>query len=105
MNGATFKAVRERLGLTTRWVADELGVAERSVHRWEADTSPIPDGVVEALESWETLHVNRVAAADDVVVIPRTGERDGLPASWWRSVAAEARREHGSEIDYEGEQV
>ena len=101
MNGATFRATRERLGLTTRWIADELDVNERSVHRWENGQSPIPEGVVGALEEWGALHDQYVTEARDPVVVPRTGHRGGFPAAWWRAVAAEAHREHGAGIDYE----
>ena len=102
MNGATFRATRERLGLTTRWVSEELDVRERTVHRWESGASPIPEGVVDALDSWEELHDWHVEQAGDPVVVPFKGEHDGYPASWWRAIAAEARREQGSGIEYEG---
>ena len=32
MSGAELRCLREWLGLTTRWLADHLGVAERSIH-------------------------------------------------------------------------
>lgn len=102
MNGATFRATRERLGLTTRWVSEELEVRERTVHRWESEASPIPEGVVDAMIEWEELHDDLVEQAGDPVVVPFKGVHDGFPASWWRAIAAEARREQGSGIEYEG---
>ena len=45
MSGAELRCLREWLGLTTRWLADHLGVAERSVHRWESGIREVPEGV------------------------------------------------------------
>ena len=45
MSGAELRCLREWLGLTTRWLADHLDVAERSVHRWESGAYPVPAGV------------------------------------------------------------
>jgi hypothetical protein len=101
------RVMRERLGLPTRWVADTLDVAERSVHRWEAGTAPIPDEIARLLLAW-TRHaqaavdewVDRVAtqiAAQGAPVELTTyrtdvdfdaAQRDTLwPASWHRAIA------------------
>lgn len=45
MSGAELRCLREWLGLTTRWLAEHLDVAERSVHRWESNVQRIPEGV------------------------------------------------------------
>lgn len=37
MDGSELRRIRERLGWTQRRLADELGVAENSVARWERD--------------------------------------------------------------------
>lgn len=103
MTDAEFKVVREYLGLTTRWVADHLGVAERSVHRWEAGVSPIPDGVRIQMERWEDDTARSVVAGvvalmdvpEPAVVTYRTDAdyqraEPGAewPASWHRAVVA-----------------
>lgn len=45
MTGAELQAVREYLGLSTRWMADFLGVGERKIMRWEDGELQIPDSV------------------------------------------------------------
>ncbi|TCD53853.1 hypothetical protein EJ419_06265 [Alloscardovia theropitheci] len=36
---ADFKALRETLGITHPWLADQLTMNVRNTHRWEADTT------------------------------------------------------------------
>lgn len=108
MAGAELRVVREHLGLTTRWLAEHLGVQERTVHRWEADVSPIPDGVrcaVEDLEARTAEVVSAAAAAcldtpDPAILTYRTDAdyREHHPeqpwsASWHRAVTARVARE------------
>lgn len=65
MSGAEFRMLREGLGLTTAWTAEHVGVAERTVHRWEAGKSPIPPmvgGTMVGIESWTA---GLVAAAEE----------------------------------------
>lgn len=96
LTDAEFRIAREDLGLTMEHVAARLGVAERTVRRWEAGTSRIPAGVAEQVgdltdqadaqvDAWATRLLD---VAEPVLVIPREGERDGWPASWWRALAA-----------------
>lgn len=63
MTAAELRVVREYLGLTTRWLADHLGVAERSVHRWESGEWPVPGGVSVEVERLEAATADRVGAA------------------------------------------
>lgn len=45
MTAAELRATRELLGLTAEWLADQVGVALRTVRRWEHGQSPVPPGV------------------------------------------------------------
>lgn len=101
MTDAEFRCVREWLAVTGEWLAEYLGVEGRTVRRWEAGTSPIPDGVRLALESLEAMTGDAVAATvaqlhdatDVVVVVYRTDEEyraahpeAEMPAAWHRRV-------------------
>ncbi|GEL19323.1 helix-turn-helix domain-containing protein [Pseudonocardia asaccharolytica] len=103
MTGAELRVVREHLGLTTRWLAEHLRVQERTVHRWEADVSPIPDGVRCAVEDLETRTAAVVTTAieacldapDPKILTYRTDgdyqahhPEQPWPASWHRAVVA-----------------
>ena len=99
MTPAELRMVRESLGLTGEDLARHLGVALRTVRRWEHGQSPIPDGVqaeLQTLESWTANHARMLAdglreSGETVLTIP---EHDGEePAAWWRAVAARVRRE------------
>lgn len=48
-NPSVFRIARERLGLEISWLADNLQVEERTVRRWEAGLSPIPDYATKAM--------------------------------------------------------
>lgn len=119
MTGGEFRTVREYLGLTLEWVAEHLDVAERSVRRWEAGTSPIPDGVRRQMEAWEadtaravTEYVTQLQdmrdpaanIAEDTTQLP-----GGWPPRWHRHVVARAAAEvpglvigYAWELDEEG---
>lgn len=101
MSGATLRVTRERLGLTTRWLAEHLDVAERTVHRWENEHSTIPPGVRRAVEhlaeETEQMVAENVAellGTDRAVVETyRTDEHlarhrpdASWPASWHRAL-------------------
>ena len=76
MSGAELRCLRERLGLTTRWLAEHLDVAERSVHRWEAGVQRVPDGV--AAEVWR---MDRVARGELAVMGDHLDHRSFLVTS------------------------
>lgn len=94
MSPAELRMVREAVGLTQEDLAVWLGVADRTVRRWEAGTSHVPDGVREALEARERAlveHADKIAgqlrdAADAVLSVPRDGEPPET-AAYWRAVA------------------
>lgn len=52
MSPSAFKRNRERLGLTQQKMADELGVARRTLQNWEAGSNPVPRAVDLALRRW-----------------------------------------------------
>lgn len=98
MTAAEFRTVREYLGLTAEWVADQLGVALRTVRRWEHGHSPIPDGVRQQMEAWEADTARAVGIyVEQLLDLPEPGviaARDdtevpgGWPARWQRHVLA-----------------
>lgn len=49
MTPAELKTIRESLGLSAQWLADQAGVLQRSVQYWEAGRSRVPDDVAELL--------------------------------------------------------
>lgn len=71
---AEFKALREMAGITQRDLADMLGVKERSVQRWEADTPTThnfpPDAawdiLIEALEGQSEMVDYAIAQAEAI---------------------------------------
>lgn len=96
LTDAELRIAREDLGLTAEWVAERIGVALRTVRRWEAGHSPVPAGVADTIGEWTDAADAQVDAwtarlldvPEPVLVIPREGERDGWPAGWWRALAA-----------------
>lgn len=63
MSAAELRVIRERLGLPTAWAADKLGVAERSVTRWETGSHQIPDGIGDEVRRWQAVADAAVADA------------------------------------------
>lgn len=116
MTAAAFRVAREHLGLTTAWTAQHMGVQERTVHRWEAGVSPVPEGVRIEME---ILTIAADRAEDDLaralavqpepaLVTYRTDadyrrHQPGQPwtAAWHRAMVARvARRTPGATITY-----
>lgn len=95
MTGAEFRNCREAFGLSAEWLADRMGVALKTVQRWESGHRPIPEGVVDEMRIIATA-VGEGAARkcaehllktqDAVMMIPRTGTHLGFPASWYRAL-------------------
>ncbi|MEV6219882.1 hypothetical protein [Nocardia sp. NPDC051833] len=108
MTAAEFKVVREFLGLTTRWLADELGIQERTVQRWDGGQSTVPEWARERIEAIETETAELVSAsidhlsdARDPGILTYRSDNDyrshhpelRWPASWHRAVIARVAQE------------
>jgi len=106
MTGAEFRCLREYLGLTNAWLADYLGVHERSVNRWGDDISPIPPGIADDMQKLDADAAMSVDAG--VAHLRTTNSRtwttwrtddalhaahpdDGHTAQWHRAIAARIR--------------
>lgn len=116
MTAAAFKVARESLGVTTAWTAQRMHVQERTVHRWEAGVSPVPEGVRIEMDYLDMLTDDAVAELvrrldgqpERTFVTYRTDTdyrraepEQPWPASWHRAVAARVAREvPGLIIDY-----
>lgn len=89
-----FRTIRQGLGVTGEWLADRLGVADRTVRRWESGSVSVPDGVwseLEVLEAEFDLHV-RHGIPDGDGWAGGSPEVDDPPAGWRRAVAWQIRR-------------
>jgi len=98
LTAAEFRMLREAFGLSAEWLADRLGVALKTVQRWENGHRPIPAGVAREMDITSTAmrmgaaHVWAeflLTAQDPVLMIPRTGNLFGFPASWYRALVDE----------------
>lgn len=123
LTGAEFRCHRERLGLTQQWLADDLGVALKTVRRWEYGYWPVP---TERAGHLLVLVRQTDAFVDQIVEVIRADavEQDGdpgwistfatdevyrrqhpeltWPASWHRAAMARvAERIPGLRIDYQ----
>jgi DNA-binding XRE family transcriptional regulator len=95
MTGAEFRNTRESFGLSAEWLADRMGVALKTIQRWENGHRPIPQGVANEMGIIATA-VREGAARKcaeqllktpgAVMMIPRTGTHLGFPASWYRAL-------------------
>lgn len=105
MNGARLRVLRQRLGLDIDGLGDVLGVAARTVRRWESDKSAMSAGAVEdftaLVQRSEALVEAHLAALADARV-PRLvtyandedfwahePEMRPLPAAWHRSLVGQ----------------
>jgi predicted transcriptional regulator len=101
MTDAELRSMREWLGVTGEWLADRLRVEGRTMRRWEAGTTPVPDGVraelavlvAEADAAVREVVAGTSGAARPVVVVPRSDPPGGMPAGWHRRIAVRASRE------------
>ena len=100
MTPAEFAMVRAHLGLTGEWLAEYLGVALRTVRRWEQGAAAIPDGVRAQVEELEAITAEQVAAlvsalrgASEVTLGVPQATAGGFPARWWLMVAARVAEE------------
>lgn len=114
MSAAEFRCYRDWLGVTMEWLAARLGVAERTVRRWEAEATAVPAGVAAEVRQLVAVADEQLAAmldaapADDPVVVTYRGDEDHWaadgsrwPASWHRALCARlADRVPGLRIVY-----
>lgn len=119
-NKATFRAMRETLGLTQQSLADRLNVKVLSVKRWEMPKYPqqAPNRVWQLLEDLQTVqdaHVSKATetGADDVTLPYWMSAQDftdfageSEPAETWteanatRRAIAQALREDGHNVTW-----
>ncbi|WP_455233086.1 helix-turn-helix domain-containing protein [Geopseudomonas aromaticivorans] len=67
MTPAELKTLRESLGLTAQWVADQAGVRLRTVQYWEAGRAAVPEDVARLIEGVEAKIDAAVAQAVEIV--------------------------------------
>ncbi len=66
MNSATFKIIRQFLGITADEVAKACGVTLRSARRWESTHTP-PDDAVQWLHAkWAAMDANVASIIEDI---------------------------------------
>lgn len=117
MTPAEFKATREHLGLTSKWLAERWGVAVHSVERWEKDRI-LPDDLLEdlllikryadELIGIAVKHGENGLQIETPLDVPRTAKDDynkEYPPAFWRMIAWEAADRTGDRIVYTGQQV
>lgn len=98
MNAATFKTIRDGLGLTARDISERLAINQRTVDRWEAGDSPIPPFAVAALDEWEARATDTVDAwveaveGDEHPFVVLTATHDDEPPRWQRAIAFRVRQ-------------
>lgn len=56
MNAATFRAIRETIGMSQRTVAEGLEVTEQAVRYWERGLRPVPNSVADWIEQQLDYH-------------------------------------------------
>lgn len=100
LTAAEFRNRREALGLSAEWLAERLGVALKTVQRWENGHRPIPEGVAEDMDLISTAMgevaarncaVHLLKTQEAVFSIPRAGTYLGFPASWYRALVDQVR--------------
>ena len=72
MTPAEFKTLREALGLTVQWVADQAHVKLRTAQYWEGGRLAVPADVADMLERIERTVEAKVAEAVSMIVSERS---------------------------------
>lgn len=108
MTAAELRVILEWLALPHDWLAGHLGLQDRTVRRWVAGTTPVPDFARLAIEAIEDDTARAVTAGIDqlndavdpaVVTYPsdeayRAAHPEALyPAAWHRRVVARIAQE------------
>ncbi len=60
MNASKFKTIREALGLSAKWIAEQANVQIRTALYWESGRIKIPDDVIEIVKRTEDMIDNNV---------------------------------------------
>ena len=111
LSAAEFRMRREELGLSAEWLAERLGVALKTVQRWENGHRAIPGGVEDEMDIISTARGELaarpvaellLATPDAVMLIPRAGTHFGFPASWYRALVGFVRYSLGNHYGEEG---
>lgn len=117
MTPAEFRVVRERLGLTTKWLAEFFGVQHRNVQVWDRGDRPqgVPTARAMALRELERAAGQQVGELGTQLRNQKRGglpvlrtyrldseyqEHDGGPysAAWHRAVVGRAAEEYGGPV-------
>ena len=77
MTPAELKTLRESLGLTLNWMAEQTGVKLRSVQYWESGERSVPDDIAQMLYSIDEALEQMVTGSRDQV--RAMVEEDGAP--------------------------
>lgn len=96
MNTQTFKTIRAGLGFTPTSLASVLGIATRTVERWESGKTPIPAWAAGNLREFDERAAETVAhevelLADRAVpemVLVEDDSGETMPLGWQRMIAA-----------------
>lgn len=118
MTSAEFRILREQLGVTTDWLAEQFGVDHRTVRRWDTGASRVPDGVAAdmdriraATDDFVDQVASEVVDADQEQLVVYRDEVQfreswpGLnyPAGWHRAAIGRVAAETGIRIVFAGE--
>lgn len=114
MTPTTFRALREHLGLSVAYAAGSLGVTTRTLSRWEAGDTKLPESAQDWLQNWVDVTEAHMAWAADQAqnhgqlclhagpAQYRAAHRAGfLDHRWWNRCAARVAASTGAELAYE----
>lgn len=113
MTSAEFRILRDKLGLTAAWVADQLDVTPRAVRDWDSGATRVPAAAADCLRGFDAAtddFINQVVAAvnadprpSDLIVYRDTESLTeqwptvGYPAAWHRAAIGRAAAITGHE--------
>lgn len=78
MTPAEFKTIRESLGLTAQWIADQADVRLRTVQYWEAGRMAVPEDVATLLADIDQTLES--AVAQTLALVAELKTRTGAPS-------------------------
>lgn len=114
MTPTTFRHLREHLGLSVAYAADNLGVNRRQVSRWESGENRLPDRATDWLQGWVQVTEAQIQWATQVAnqvgalclhgsnLQYRAAHRSGfLDHQWWNTCMTRVAASTGAELEYE----